>query len=169
MKKKKEENLVKIAHAKNDLVRVKPRNPKKKLLLTLPPCPSVNHAYKYVKGRRFMTKEALMFMQVANQIVEREKEKQKYTIEDKGVWLIVEITYYFPDRIRRDGHNMHKVLADALNGCAYVDDQFILIRDMEIKYDKENPRLEIVIYPAKYKRVEEKKDGREVGASKGVC
>ena len=102
-----------------------------------------------------------MFMQTTNQIVAREKEKQKYTMEKKGVWLIVEITYYFPDRIRRDGHNMHKVLADALNGCAYVDDQFILIRDIEIKYDKNNPRLEIVIYPAKYIE-EEKVDGGEV-------
>ncbi|HSQ90168.1 RusA family crossover junction endodeoxyribonuclease [Romboutsia sp.] len=151
----KEKDLLKIARKNNDLVRVKPNNPKKKLKLTLPPCPSVNHAYKFVKGRRFMTKDALMFMQTTHQIVEREKVKQNYKMEKKGVWLIVEITYYFPDRLRRDGHNMHKVLADALNGCAYVDDQFILIRDIDIKYDKDNPRLEVVIYPAKYKEVEE--------------
>lgn len=165
MKKKKKVDLMKIAHDNNDLVRVKPKNPRKRLKLTLPPCPSVNHAYKFVKGRRFMTKEALAFLQVAGQIVEREKMKQNYKMESKGVWLIVEITYYFPDRRVRDGHNMHKVLADALNGCAYVDDQFILIRDMEILYDKNNPRLEVVIYPAKYKEVGEsgKEDGEMVG------
>lgn len=143
------ELLIKRAKENNDLIREKPRNPRKKLKLTLPLCPSVNHCYRYVKGRKFMTKEALQFMQVTNQIVEREKIKQKYTIEKKGVWMVVEVNYFFPDRLRRDGHNMHKILADALNGCAYVDDQFILIRDMSIELDKENPRLEITIYPLK--------------------
>lgn len=143
------ELLIKRAKENNDLIREKPRNPRKKFKLTLPLCPSVNHCYKYVKGRKFMTREALQFMQVTNQIVEREKIKQKYTIEKKGVWMVVEVNYFFPDRLRRDGHNMHKILADALNGCAYVDDQFILIRDMSIELDKENPRLEITIYPLK--------------------
>lgn len=144
------EILIKQARENNDLIRVKPKNPRKKLKLTLPMCPSVNHAYKFVRGRRFMTKDALMFMQTTHAIVEREKAKQKYSMEFKGVWLILEIRAYFPDRKVRDVHNMHKILADALNGCAYVDDQFLLIRDMGVYLDKENPRLEIVIYPQKY-------------------
>lgn len=145
-----DEILLKEAKKKNDLIRVKPNYPRKKFKLTLPPCPSVNHAYRYVRGRKFMTKEALNFMQLAQRIVEIEKERQNYHIEKRGVWLVMEITFYFPDRLQRDGHNMHKVLADALNGSAYVDDQFVLIRDMGIYLDKENPRLEIVIYPFKY-------------------
>jgi crossover junction endodeoxyribonuclease RusA len=153
-KKKKKETLLDIAIKNNDLVRVKPAHPKKKLKITLPPCPSINHAYKTVRGKRFMTKDALMFMQTAHQIVEREKVKQKYELEKQGVWLIVEVTYYFHNRLRRDCHNQHKILADALNGSAYIDDQFVLIRDKEVLYDKDNPRLEVEIYPAKFREVE---------------
>lgn len=159
MKKKRilseDEILLKEAKERNDLVRQTPGRPNKRLKLTLPLCPSVNHCYKFVRGRRFMTKDALQFMQIANQIVEREKVKQKYTIEKRGVWLVVEVKYYFPDRLRRDSHNMHKVLADALNGSAYVDDQFILIRDMSVELDAKNPRLEVEIYPLKRKEVKE--------------
>lgn len=145
------DEAIDIAKKNNDLVRVKPKAPKKRLKLTLPLCPSVNHAYKYVKGRKFMTKEALMFMQATNQIVDREKLKQNYKMEKKGVWLVMELHFYFPNRLVRDGHNMHKVLADALNGCAYVDDQFVLIRDIDIQLDKDNPRIEVEIYPAEFK------------------
>jgi len=59
------------------------------------------------------------------------------------------IIYYLGSRRTKDLPNLPKTTCDALNGIAYDDDSLIV--DMTIKkfYDKENPRVEIIVEKAK--------------------
>ena len=59
---------------------------------------------------------------------------------------LVHITYYFPDKIRRDPDNYSgKILLDPLVSLGIIkDDSFKhVILKIEGEYDKENPRTEI--------------------------
>ena len=59
--------------------------------------------------------------------------------------IIMEVWTYWPDYRRRDTHNAHKLLADALESILYDDDRYVLMRDMDYNVDKKNPRVEIVL------------------------
>lgn len=143
--KQKEQAMKKKAKDNNDLFREKPQYPKQELNLVLPLCPSVNHIYKFVKGKRFLTKTAIQYIKTVQDIVTVEKIKQGYKMEGQGVWLVAELTFYFPDRRRRDCHNTHKLLADSLEGEAFIDDRYLLIRDMDVFYSQSEPRIEVKI------------------------
>lgn len=131
----------------DDLIRNKPKYPNQELNVTLPLAVSVNHLYMFKRGKRFMTKKGEEYMKKVMAITYNEIEKQGYKLEPPGVWLIVELTFYFPDKRRRDCHNMHKLVMDALECIAFEDDRWVLVRDMHVALDKENPRIEVRIYP----------------------
>lgn len=133
--------------SKEDLVRKHPEFPHQVIELTLPLAPSVNHLYMFKRGKRFMTKDGLNYMSKASQMAMKAVNLQNYIQEEPGVWLVCEIKYYFPDKRRRDCHNMHKVIMDALEYTIFTDDRWVMVRDMYVGLDKENPRLEIRIYP----------------------
>ena len=86
-------------------------------------------------------------MQKVMAIVDRAVKSQKYELEEEGVWLVCELTYYFPDLRRRDCHNMHKVVMDALEHVAFKEDRWVLVRDMHVGLDRKNPRIEVKLYP----------------------
>ena len=67
------------------------------------------------------------YMKDVMQIVTHAVEQQNYQIEEEGVWLIAELTFYFPDKRRRDCHNMHKLIMDSLECVAFVDDRWVLV------------------------------------------
>lgn len=138
------------AKQNNDLYRVQPERPKSKLKLVLPIGPSVNHAYKFVRGKRFMTAQAKEYIALVHRVVTEEKTVQCYKPEKDGVWLVCEITYYYPDRRQRDSHNLIKILMDSLEGVAFNNDRYVMIREQDVLYDKENPRLELVLKCHKY-------------------
>lgn len=131
----------------DDLIRNKPKYPNQELNVTLPLAVSVNHLYMFKRGKRFMTKKGEEYMKKVMAITYNEIEKQGYKLEQPGVWLVVELTFYFPDKRRRDCHNMHKLVMDALECIAFEDDRWVLVRDMHVALDKENPRIEVRIYP----------------------
>lgn len=131
----------------DDLKREIPKHPNQELRLTLPLAVSVNHLYKFVRGKRFMTKQGQDYMNNVMKIASLEVLKQGYKIEEEGVWLIAELTFYFPDKRVRDCHNQHKLIMDALEYIAFKNDRWVLVRDMHVGLDKENPRVEIRIYP----------------------
>lgn len=131
----------------DDLIRNKPKYPNQELNVTLPLAVSVNHLYMFKRGKRFMTKKGEEYMKKVMAITYNEIEKQGYKLEPPGVWLVVELTFYFPDKRRRDCHNMHKLVMDALECIAFEDDRWVLVRDMHVALDKENPRIEVRIYP----------------------
>ena len=59
--------------------------------------------------------------------------------------LSISIKLYFPDRRRRDRDNRHKISMDALEGIVYKDDCQIQNADVYKEFNKENPRIEIII------------------------
>ena len=115
------------------------------LRLTLPVVPSVNHCYRNVAiNRRIMTPTAKAWVQEVQLKAKMAARKQGWQFS-AGEKLVMELTTYWPDKRRRDTHNGHKLLADALEGVLYKDDRWVLIRDMDFKVDRGNPRVEIVL------------------------
>lgn len=139
------------ARRNGDLYREPPAYPRQKFKASIPLAPSVNHMYKYVRGRKFLTKTATEYFETVAQIIEEEIGKQNFRKEGEAVWLILELYAYRADRRRSDLHNMHKIIADSLEGLLYIDDRYVLIRDMYYGYDADNPRVEIILKPLPYK------------------
>ena len=135
--------LQETAKQNNDLYRLQPERPHATLKVIVPLAPSVNHAYKFVRGKRFMTQQAKQYIALVHQLVVGTRANQSYMPEKEGVWLVCETTYYYPDRRQRDSHNMIKILMDALEGVAFVNDRYVLIQEQDVFYDKENPRIEL--------------------------
>lgn len=59
--------------------------------------------------------------------------------------VVVELTVYWPDRRRRDTHNLHKLLCDAIEGVAVDDDRWALVRDVDFDVDRDDPRVEVTV------------------------
>ena len=135
---------------KDDLKRVKPKYPKQELNVIIPLAVSVNHLYKFVKGKRFMTKQGEKYMKDVFQITSHAINIQNYNLEQEGVWLVAELRFYYPDKRRRDCHNQHKLIMDALEGVAFHDDRWVMVRDMYVGLDRDFPRVEVTIYPSEY-------------------
>ena len=130
--------------------------PEYRVTLTIPP--SVNHCYVrrakvYYKGgvrkRRMMnvlSKDAERWMAEArDRNLAALQAATGWEVTDKKK-IVVEMWVYWPDKRRRDAHNLLKLLADSLEGFVCVDDKMMLIRIMDFGYDKENPRVEVVAY-----------------------
>lgn len=60
--------------------------------------------------------------------------------------VVVELRVWWPDKRKRDVHNLHKLLADCLQGRVCDDDQWMLMRDVDFSYDKGHARVEVVAY-----------------------
>ena len=133
----------------DDLIRKKPKHPNQELLVTLPLGAglSVNHLYMFKRGKRFMTKAGEKYMKDVMALTYKAIEEQNYKPEAPGVWMVVELTFYYGDKRKRDCHNMHKIIMDALECIAFEDDRWVLVRDMHVALDKDNPRVEVRIYP----------------------
>lgn len=61
--------------------------------------------------------------------------------------VVVEVRVWWPDKRRRDVHNLYKLLCDALEGYVAPDDKWFLVRSMDFQYDKSYPRVEVKAYP----------------------
>ena len=60
--------------------------------------------------------------------------------------LEIEVTIYFGTNRKHDWDNFHKLSMDAMTGLVWVDDSQIQVAHVRKAYDKENPRMEIVIH-----------------------
>lgn len=65
----------------------------------------------------------------------------------KGQKVVMEILAFYPDARKRDMSNMHKLLPDSLEGILFDDDRWLLIRDIDFSVDRQNPRVEVKLYP----------------------
>jgi len=105
----------------------------------------VNHChFTRPNGQRILKKDAKLWIGIAAMLAREAKLKQKWQFSENEK-LVMELTVYWPDKRRRDMSNLHKLIADALEGILYADDRCLLIRDMDYGYDKANPRIEIVL------------------------
>tara|TARA_Y100000310_G_scaffold217314_1_gene218386 strand:- start:3026 stop:3484 length:459 start_codon:yes stop_codon:yes gene_type:complete len=103
---------------------------------------SKSNAYKRGRGKSFY-KDA--------KYVEYEETLQQAAIEAMGDNPPFEgpchitLRFYFKTYRRKDLTNMPKTACDALNDIVYLDDTQIVSAELEKLYDKENPRVEIIV------------------------
>ena len=131
-----------------DLYRDTPKYPHKKLYLTLPLPPSVNHMYYTSKrGHKRLTEKAEDYIVVSRALINEAIEEQKWLKQKKSTWFYIDLVFYMPDRRIRDSHNMLKLLLDVMQGIVYENDYYALPRIQHVEYDKENPRVEVIVLP----------------------
>lgn len=109
--------------------------------ITLRPLPpSVNHMYSRGRGgRMFKTQEA-------KDIQDEYGWQCKEQTRDFYIGPIsVEIIAYFADNRRRDADNLAKVTLDSLTNILWEDDSQILDLTIRKRFDKLNPRLDLII------------------------
>jgi crossover junction endodeoxyribonuclease RusA len=124
--------------------------------LTLPIPPSSNHCYVrrskvYFKNGKKRRRVMNVLTQVAQDWMEDARDAALQVLKDTG-WtpleekVVVEVRVWWPDRRRRDVHNLYKLLCDALEGSIAPDDKWFLVRSMNFEYDKGHPRVEVEAY-----------------------
>ena len=60
--------------------------------------------------------------------------------------VVVELTYFWPDRRRRDTHNRIKELTDVLQEAdAFADNCQALAREWDLQIDRQRPRVEVAV------------------------
>ena len=102
---------------------------------------STNHIYKRHGNFIYLSKEGKNL-----------KESYMWQIKSQyrgeplmgSVKLTVEL--YFGDKRIRDIDNYNKLLLDACSGLLFIDDKQITELTIKKFYDKENPRIEILLY-----------------------
>lgn len=138
------------------------------LYLVSPMPPSVNHYWatriQYNKGLPmpmvYVTKEAKEYKKRFKEIIRAEVARQGWNIEVNSTQhFYVDAVFYF-DRIDKDAANYEKCLDDAITDTQLVwkDDNVALFRPMRVYYDKNNPRIELMIYPVDYIGIFESQD-----------
>ncbi len=71
------------------------------------------------------------------------RNKTGWRIPDKHEKIIVRIWIFWPNARRRDADNAMKILLDSLTGVLYDDDRQVMPRVMDMRIDRENPRVEV--------------------------
>lgn len=131
---------------KDDLCRDKPKHPNKRLRLSLPLPPSINHMYINTRGGgKRLTKQAEDYTRESKALINLAIEEQNWTKCEKGNWIYVDLIFYFPDRRIRDASNCLKLLLDVMQGSIYINDMYAMPRILSVEYDKENPHLIAVV------------------------
>lgn len=109
--------------------------------------PSVNHCYVHIgRGRKALSKIGREWQETARYIAKTEAKKQKW-VYCEGKKIVLELMAFWPDYRTRDMSNMHKLLPDVLQDILYDNDKWVLVRDINFEVDKNNPRVEVKIYP----------------------
>jgi crossover junction endodeoxyribonuclease RusA len=123
--------------------------------VTLPLPPSSNHIY--VRRAKVYYKNGKRKRRVMDVLSDRAQawmaSARDLALTAMGQWecpektkVVVEVMVYWPDRRRRDCHNLSKLLCDSLEGTVCKDDQYMLLRYMDFEIDKENPRVEVTAH-----------------------
>lgn len=140
---------------------------REKLCITSPIPPSVNHylnmrvVTKRVKGKVvhipmvYESAEAKKYKTQFKKIVKDAVQEQGWDVDLNEKRHIYIDAYFYFGRIDKDSSNYDKCLLDAITdtGLIWIDDNTALFRPMRVLYDKENPRIELVIYPAEYRGI----------------
>lgn len=100
----------------------------------------------------YETNEAKKYKKDFTQYVIEQIELQGWNMPvTKEQHFYVDVVFYF-DRTDKDPNNYFKLPLDAIteSGLIWADDNIVCERVNRIYYDKENPRIEFVIYPTDY-------------------
>lgn len=110
--------------------------------LTLPIPPSANRYWRNFRGRVVVSSEAKEYKSLAFYLArEQAGEEEAFTVPVK-----ITSRFYFAAN-RGDMPNYTKVLYDALEGIAFINDKLIFEEHNFRLLDKRNPRVEIEIIP----------------------
>ena len=109
-----------------------------RMKLTLPFPPSANRYWRNYRGVTVVSQEAKSFKAHVRLVTKRIQPQ-----EGPLQWSAVA---YFPNR-RGDLSNRIKIVEDALNGIAWIDDSQVMALQIERAIDKDNPRIEIEVLP----------------------
>lgn len=114
-------------------------------MITLPGKPlSTNQVYKVACGgnhpRLYMSKEGKARKEEYQWELKRQWKKQPLEGE-----LIINVILYFDDHRTHDWDNYNKLLSDSCNGIVWKDDSQVIEAHVFKEYDKENPRIELII------------------------
>jgi Holliday junction resolvase RusA-like endonuclease len=112
---------------------------------------STSHIYKITCKGRF----ASMYMSREGKAI-----KESYQWQVKSQWkskpietdIAINIKLYFGTKRKSDWDNYNKLSMDSMSGILWKDDSQILKATVEKFYDKENPRIEIIL--SEYKQIE---------------
>lgn len=122
--------------------------PNQVIELTIPFPPSQNHMYFTAKnGMRILRTEAKKVFNIIRQKSIDAVREQGWKRELEGIWYRVEMKFYMPDKRKRDSHNTFKIMFDAMEDVIYPDDYYILPTVKSVDIDRNNPRVEIKIFP----------------------
>jgi crossover junction endodeoxyribonuclease RusA len=120
-----------------------------KVVFPLPP--SVNHSHRewIQKGRmmRVPTKRLLEWRleaELALKTALKERERKWVILCEQKVRC--NLTIYWPDKRKRDAHNIGKEIYDIMEGPIYDNDKWVLPNYLDFFYDKQNPRVEVEVY-----------------------
>ena len=107
---------------------------------------SVNHLWITTRnGQKILTKKAKDWVAEAQEITTREVECQHW-VPTASQKVVAEIWTYWKDLRRHDVHNGCKITFDAIEKLVYDDDKWVLPRYIDFEVDRENPRIEILLY-----------------------
>lgn len=112
--------------------------------------PSVNHMYGHGRGRTYRAAgvgsyQADVIAIVANAASIRPALRPEWrAMVDAGSIVRIELTWYRPDRRRRDSSNIVKALEDALATALEVNDEHFEWTTRRA-YDPKNPRVELTL------------------------
>ena len=123
------------------------RTTRQELHVTLPPLITQNHAYVNTRFRgRVLNQRARENMTTIEMLVSAAMAEQGWTTTDKEK-VVVEFTHFWPDNRCRDTHNTYKCCLDAMaNAKVFDNDRYVIVRQNDWHIDKENPRVEVMIY-----------------------
>ena len=124
-----------------------------RLALELPP--SVNHSHKNAlrrstrTGRLFTaqvpTERTIAWRSAAYHEARRAIAAAGWRQVAEGK-VVVELSYFWPDRRRRDTHNRIKELMDVLQAAgAFANDCQALARERDFEIDRRRPRVEVIV------------------------
>ena len=128
------------------LYRDLPKYPNKKLRVTLPLPPSINHMYWNTRGGgKRLTSKAERYIRESRALTNLAIEEQQWLKQAKHTWYYIDLVFFMPDRRIRDSHNMLKLLLDVMQGIIYDNDYYVMPRIQAVEYDADNPRVEICV------------------------
>lgn len=108
--------------------------------------PSVNHIYVNTKyGGKKLKPAAEALFSKWQWLAKEWAMKNNWSFE-KTEKIVLEMTLYYPDHVKRDSHNVIKLLLDALQGILYDNDYYALprIQNFHVLKEKNESRIEIV-------------------------
>lgn len=144
----KEATIIAYSNPIADVYRDTPKHPTKRLKMSLPLPPSINHMYFNTRnGGKRLTTKAENYIRKSRALINVAIEEQNWIKQSYSTWYYIDLVFFMPDRRIRDSHNMLKLLLDVMQDIVYDNDYYVCPRIQSVEYDKNNPRVEICITP----------------------